>query len=330
MHPAFSVIVFTVSSGIGYGMLFWLAINVALGNLSIVSVRIWPADLWFGLVAFGIAFIAIVAGLLSSTFHLGHPERAWRAFSQWRSSWLSREGVASVLTFVPTGLFAIGWIFLGDSSGWWLAAGIVGAACCLATVYCTAMIYGSLRPIKAWNLSDVPMVYLALSLASGAVWLGPIARIFAIPFGWSDLFVPVALALAAALKWRYWARIDAIHRGDGTGRMPTRGSAIGLPQSKSVQPLDPPHTQQNYLMKEMGFAVARRHATKLRGLSLLLLFALPALAWLLALVLGPLSQIVALAIGALAMTIGLLIERWLFFAEAKHTVMLYYRDNETR
>ena len=73
----------------------------------------------------GLALGLISAGLLSSAGHLGRPERAWRAFSQWRSSWLSREGVASVATFVPAGLFAIGWVFLGRTDGWVAVAGLL-------------------------------------------------------------------------------------------------------------------------------------------------------------------------------------------------------------
>src|SRR5574339_13420 len=113
MHPALSVIVFTVSSGIGYGMLFWLTVNVAFGDWRVAGVTQWSPERGFGIAVFGVAFALIVAGLLSSTLHLGHPERAWRALSQWRSSWLSREGVMAILTFVPIGLFAIGWVILG-------------------------------------------------------------------------------------------------------------------------------------------------------------------------------------------------------------------------
>ncbi|MCK5623016.1 MAG: dimethyl sulfoxide reductase anchor subunit, partial [Alphaproteobacteria bacterium] len=104
MHPAFSVIFFTTASGAGYGLLVWLGVFGALGLL--------PPDRWFGVTAFGLAFGLVTAGLLSSTFHLGHPERAWRALTQWKTSWLSREGVVAVLTYIPTGLYAIGWIFL--------------------------------------------------------------------------------------------------------------------------------------------------------------------------------------------------------------------------
>ena len=88
MLPAYSVILFTTSAGAGYGLLFLLAIVMPRGSV--------PLDTSFAVVSMGLALVLITIGLLSSTFHLGHPERAWRAMSQWRSSWLSREGVAAV------------------------------------------------------------------------------------------------------------------------------------------------------------------------------------------------------------------------------------------
>ena len=81
MHPALSVISFTTLSGMGYGLAFVLALGH--GNPAALSTKIaWVAAL--GLIS---------VGFLASTFHLGNPQRAWRAVSQWRSSWLSREGV---------------------------------------------------------------------------------------------------------------------------------------------------------------------------------------------------------------------------------------------
>src|SRR5690242_347938 len=132
MHPAYSVIFFTSASGGGYLLLALLGLLGAFGIL--------PADPVLGVVGFGVGFVMVTAGLLSSTFHLGHPERAWRAFSQWRSSWLSREGVLSVATFLPSGLLAIVWVFFGRAP---LVLAILTVAFALATVSATAMIYAS-------------------------------------------------------------------------------------------------------------------------------------------------------------------------------------------
>ncbi|MEM9784774.1 MAG: DmsC/YnfH family molybdoenzyme membrane anchor subunit, partial [Pseudomonadota bacterium] len=98
MHPAKSVILFTTASGAGYGLLIWLAIFSATGAIA--------PDRGFGLIAFTLSLGLVTGGLLSSTLHLGHPERAWRAMSQWRTSWLSREGVAALVTYAPALLFA--------------------------------------------------------------------------------------------------------------------------------------------------------------------------------------------------------------------------------
>ena len=112
MHPAYSVILFTTASGAGYGLLFGLALFTLVGGL--------PEDPAFWLGGAGLAFAMVTFGLLASTAHLGHPERAWRALSQWRSSWLSREGVAAVLSYPVAGLFALDRLFAapgGDLDG---------------------------------------------------------------------------------------------------------------------------------------------------------------------------------------------------------------------
>ena len=143
MHPAYSVILFTTASGAGYGLLALLGlVGFNHGQAS---------SLAFGLTAMVIALGLITVGLLSSTFHLGHPERAWRAFSQWRSSWLSREGVAAVITYVPALLFGLAWSGLIEAPGLIGPLGLLTAVMAMVTVFCTAKIYSTLTTIRAWN-----------------------------------------------------------------------------------------------------------------------------------------------------------------------------------
>src|ERR1700755_2146976 len=108
MHPALSIVFFTTASGAGFALLLLLGLGAPL--------RLGPPSPSFGFTALALAVLLAIAGLASSAFHLGRPERAWRAFSQWRSSWLSREGVCSVLTFLPAAVFVIGWVGFGRSS----------------------------------------------------------------------------------------------------------------------------------------------------------------------------------------------------------------------
>src|SRR6476660_8256187 len=101
MHPALSIIFFTTSSGVGFALLTLLGLGAPLD--------LFPPSESFAGVALVMAALLTAAGLASSAVHLGRPARAWRAFSQWRSSWLSREGVLAVLTLVTAGVFGIGW-----------------------------------------------------------------------------------------------------------------------------------------------------------------------------------------------------------------------------
>ena len=309
MHPAFSVIFFTTASGAGYGLLFLLGLAAAFGLL--------PPDPWLGLVGFGLSLGLISVGLLSSTAHLGRPERAWRAFSQWRSSWLSREGVSSVATYVPAVALAFGWVILQASGGWMALAGALAALGAVATVIMTAMIYASLKPIAEWNGPWTLPAYLVFAAMTGLTLLNALLAIFG-PASRLVAVLAVILALAGwAVKRGYWA-----YRDSGKGQ-PTANQALGLGEGQ-IRQVQSPHSEQNYLLKEMGYRVARKHAARLRLIAQCLAFALPAVCLLLSLLLpGPLALVLALAAVPLQLA-GMLVERWLFFAEARHTVTLYY------
>jgi DMSO reductase anchor subunit len=312
MHPAYSVIVFTTASGAGYGLLIGLAI---VGGLGLV-----PRDPWIGFTGLGLALALITGGLLSSTLHLGRPERAWRAFSQWRSSWLSREGVASLVTYVPTGLLGLGWVFGEFVPGQIAIGALLVIPCALGTLWCTGMIYASLPTIRAWHQPLVAPLYVLLGLGTGTVLLTVVLASFGHDARWAAGCAALLLEAAWVTKRRYWQAIDK------QAKLASAETATGLGRFGTVRPLDPPHTQPNYVMREMGYQVARRHAVRLRLLASVLLFAVPIAALLI--VLLDVSAAVRIALSLLAVlstATGVLTERWLFFAEAEHVVVVYYR-----
>ena len=309
MHPAFSVVFFTTASGAGYGLLALLGVFAALGLV--------PPDLWLGLIGLGLALALISAGLLSSTAHLGRPERAWRAFSQWRTSWLSREGVFSVATYVPAGLFAIGWVFLGRLDGWVALMGLLAAVGAVVTVCTTAMIYASLRPIAQWSSSFTLPGYVLFAGMTGAVLFNALLHLFGLAL--PAVGVIAALAIVAGWVWKImtWRHNDAL------GQVSTLNSATGL-EGGTVRSVEWPHTEENYLLKEMGYRIARKHAAKLRLVVHALAFAIPLALTVVALLAGGALAVFAAVLAVIAQAPGMLTERWLFFAEAKHTVTLYY------
>ena len=308
MHPAFSVIFFTTASGAGYGLLALLGLMAFL--------QILPANSLFGAVSIGLALLLITAGLFSSAFHLGHPERAWRAMSQWRTSWLSREGLIAIIGYVPALYFAYGWVVQQDNSGLYGLVGLLVAVLSIATVFITSMIYASLKTIRQWSNRWVPPGYILFSLMTGAVLLNALLHWFAI--GAINTGVLLVAVGSATLKLRYWKSID------NSEPESTAETATGLGELGSVSLVQSPHTEDNYLLKEMGFQIGRKHARKLRKITLLLAFLLPAIFTLLAFAEITVISTVAVTLAAMSALAGIVVERWLFFAEATHTVTLYY------
>ncbi len=298
MHPAPSVIIFTTLSGLGFGLLVWL-------GLGLVTPTGWTAFAFFA-----IAYLLAVGGLIASVFHLGHPERALKAFTQWRTSWLSREAWASVGALIVMALYGAGLVFFARH---WAPLGWLGAALCLAAVLATSMIYTQMRTVPRWRTWLTPALFLALSLAGGALLAG------------QAMLALILLPVAAFLQIAWWLRGDSALAKSGTDL----ASATGLGPIGAPRAFEPPHTGTSYLTREFIHVVGRRHAQTLRILAFALGYALPvaalALPW----------PHVAAALAVLSHVAGILAARWLFFAEAEHVVGLYYgarrpQGNETR
>jgi DMSO reductase anchor subunit len=307
MRPSASILLLTTVTGFAFGLLAWVGAYTALGLL--------PAEPHFALTGIAVGLFLASVGLAASLLHLGRMDRAWRAFSQWRSSWLSREGVGAVLIY-PVAILLAAALRL-DHGG--IVTRLLGAALMvtsLATVLCTAMIYASLKPIRQWHNSHTAPDYLIYAAFSGALLFAVLDTVLLGTTGSADLIAAAAAAAALIAKRAYWHHVDA------QTPLASLAAAIGLPKDREVRPLDAPHFTENYVLREMGFVVARRHGARLRRIALGLGFGAPLGLCLLASlsVLPRAATAVALACAVM----GLLTERWLFFAEATHVSALYY------
>ncbi|WP_300059088.1 DmsC/YnfH family molybdoenzyme membrane anchor subunit [uncultured Roseobacter sp.] len=287
MHPAPSVIFFTTFSGLGFGLLFFL-------GLGFPGVTGWTAFAFFA-----IAYLMAVGGLMASTFHLGRPERAIKAFTQWRSSWLSREAWCAVGALVLMGLYGLGLVFFDAR---WTVLGLLGALFSMATVFTTSMIYTQLKTIPRWNMKLTPVKFLSLSLAGGALLAGQVS------------IALVLLVIAGLVQLYTWVEGDKAFNASGTNM----ATATGLGNIGHVRAFEPPHTGTNYLLKEFVHVIGRKHSQKLRVIALGLMTIAPII--LLAL---PFSHVLGV-LAILSHIAGVLTARWLFFAEAEHVVGLYY------
>jgi sulfite dehydrogenase (quinone) subunit SoeC len=307
MHPAFSVIFFTVASGAGFGLfsLLYIADIFKLGGG-------FSQD---QLIAGGLLAMALVVfGLLSSTFHLANPKNAWRAVSRFRTSWLSREGVFAI-AFMPIALIYLASIMF-DAPQWLREiSGFLTAMLAWITVFSTGMIYACLKTIRQWNTPLVPANYLALGYASGSLLLLLGAVIAGLEITPYIAMAALILSVAAVLKaiYYFWIR--------SPGLTPTINTATGLTRAQ-VKLLDTGHTHGTFLTQEFGFRLARQKASLLKVFVFALGFLVPGLmlAWVFDQQGGQTAAIVA----ALSGIAGAAVERWLFFAEARHVVNLYH------
>ncbi len=288
MHPAASVIIFTALSGLGFGLLTFLG----LGQPNVTG--------WSAFAFFFIAFALAVGGLLASTFHLGNPQRAMKAFSQWRTSWLSREGVIAVAALLVMGLYAALLIFADLRI---IPLGWLGSALSIAAVFCTSMIYGQLKTVPRWNMPTTPVLFLLYALSGGALLAAQLHLAF---------FLLIALTLIQVLSWM---------RGDMSFAVAghTIETATGLGHLGKVRLLESPHSGENYLTREMVHVIGRKHAMKLRVIAAVC-FGLIPIVVLAGFELNHYSVVLII----LLHIFGLFISRWLFFAEAEHVVGLYY------
>jgi DMSO reductase anchor subunit len=288
MHPAPSVIVFTSISGLGFGYFIWLGLGMP--------------DLygWEAFAAFFVAYAFSVGGLLASVFHLANKKNVIYSFSQWQTSWLSREGVLSVITLLAFAVFAIGRIFFNTALPLF---GYLGAALAILTVFSTSMIYTQLKTVPRWNMPINPVLFLLYSIAGGAL------------LSMQPKVAGILLILLTALQIAGWMMGDKRLAESGS----TKGTATGLNTIGQVRLLESAHTSRNYILDEMVHIVGRKHAQKLRMIAVAALGVVPVVL----LLLLPPSLIVTLV--ALAIhVVGVFASRWLFFAEAEHVVGLYY------
>ena len=292
MKPATSLIIFTVLSGFGFGLLFWLNLNLH------------SSEIFSDAVAFLIAFMVTIVGLISSSFHLGNPQRALLSFTQWRSSWLSREAGLAVITLLTSFIYVILIVFYQIKVSW---LGYTAAAFCLITIFATAMIYTQMKTVPRWNMKVTPLLFLIYGIAGSSVVLNQTA------FS-GGLFL--ILGIIQIITWKI-----GDYQYDKISHI---GTATGLSDDKiKVRMLEPPHTGSNYLLKEMVHIVAQKHIHKLRWISLTLLCLVPALLCF-SFTIATIHNLTILMVVSLTNLMGTFVSRWLFFFFFEQVVGLYY------
>jgi sulfite dehydrogenase (quinone) subunit SoeC len=303
VNPAYSVILLTTLTGAGQGLFLALFAAELAGPAA-------PPFLATGAAA---ALALNALGLLASFFHLGHPERAWRAAAMWRTSWLSREVIA--LPLFMAGLAAWG---AAHFFGWpgTRQLGVAASLLCLALFVCTAMIYASIKFLREWASPLTLVNYTLLGCASGctlatvlAAWLAPaLTRPYAIT---------AALLTAAGLA----TRALSLRRNAALKPKSTLQTALGIKHPRIEQKAQG-CMGGSFNTREFFHGRPVLFLRNVKWLFLALAFVLPiALLVAGATATSPLWFALAFAL----QYVGLLAERWYFFAQANHPQNLYYQ-----
>ena len=164
------------------------------------------------------------------------------------------------------------------------------------------MIYAQLKTVPRWNTPLTCILFVVLALTGGAILTANV-----------DMAL-LLLMCAGVVQIAYWLYGDQALSKSGT----TMATATGLGIIGKVRAFEPPHTGTNYLLHEFVYLVGRKHASKLRVISLTLMIGTPVLIF--SIPLTPMTVLIAI----IAHIAGLFVSRWLFFAQAEHVVGLYY------
>jgi len=323
MRPAFSVIFLTTLIGAGQGL--FLALVAGQFYWVIGATQVAEAENFYAIGSL-LALALLSAGLLSSFFHLAHPERAWRAASQWRTSWLSREVIALPAVMGLLMLYgALHWLefrpvlmTFGNMKDLDLtmATGYLGAAMVVTLFICTGMIYACMRFIQQWASPLTVLNFSLMGSASGFVLATAYAAYMASPL--VDFFAGGAILLSTSALM---GRLASLWRNKTLKPLSSIQSAVGL-HHRNLRQLTRGFTASAFNLKEFFHPGSPALVPILTMAYLSLAFALP-LALMLLSLRGETLTLFTLAF--IVQYAGLIIERWVFFAEASHPQNLYYQ-----
>jgi len=310
MHPAFSVIFLTTLIGAGQGLFLALVLGQAYGALTGQPAA--PGFLAGGAL---LSLVLLGLGLFASFFHLGHPERAWRAVARWRTSWLSREVIA-----LPAFMFVVFLYALGTWLGWstetlaWVA--LVGVVLDFTLFVCTGMIYACIKFLREWATPLTVVNFIVLGSASGFTLAAAIA-----PLGAPQLTQPYATLALVLTFLGFLTRSASLARNARLKPKSTLQSAIGV-RHPQIKQRSMGFMGGSFNTREFFHGASRLVMAQIRVVFILGAFILPLTFLALGLTTGA-AWWYALAI--LVQYGGLVAERWFFFAQANHPQNLYYQ-----
>ena len=316
MHPAFSVIFFTVTSGAGYGLISLLS----LCQFSHYGIFLDKSTFF---ITAAVAISLFTMGLISSTFHLANPKNAWRAFMRFRTSWLAREGLLAIL-FYPLLFLYLYLTYIDFQIENFILMqffSFIIFIFAVVIIYCTGMIYACLKTIPQWNTFWTPINYISIGIFLGGLIFFFILDLYNYEVSLYKSYLLVFIILAFVLKALYYFNIRTPRHNIGQAT----NAAIKLKDTK-VRLLDVGHTGGTFLTDEFGYKVAEKKLFRVKLFSMIGGFLMP---FILIYIHSFIYENLVICFMAIFLAFfGMVAERWLFFAQAKHVVNLYHGSQQ--
>ena len=323
MNPAFSVIFLTTLTGVGQGLFLALVTGQSYAAVGFINIENATRFYAHGSI---IALVFLIAGLIASFFHLGHPERAWRSAAMWRTSWLSREviilPVFMGVVFIYGFMHFLGWDYTvlqtqnplqGRAS---LFIGILGTLLCFILFICTGMIYACLKFMQEWHHPLTIINYILFGAASGYLLACALSahestslmNLYGI---WATILTGMVLI----------TRTASLIRNTRIKYKSNMQTAIGV-RHEHIEQKAQGAMGGSFNTREFFHGKSTAFFKSIKWIFLVLVFPMPiALLWA-----GMQMEKDVLLFAAFGIQyIGLIAERWFFFAQAKHPQNLYYR-----
>ena len=327
MHPPFSMVFLTTLIGAGQGLFLALFTGQVFSQFKLLQEH----DSQFFIIGTALSVLLLCMGLFSAFFHLGRPERAWRSATRWKTSWLSREIIALPAALGAVALYGLAH-FLGYTEPLMITEGgtqidptlLIGLLATVAVYIlfvCTGMIYAGIKFLQEWHTPLTVINYILLGTASGFTIATALAAYLAngdnslVPFyaTWAIVFTFLALVTRSAslIRNRYYIKPKSDLR-----------SAIGI-NHKNIKQIAQGSMGGSFNTREYFHGKSAGFVSNMKIVFLVLVFAIPLI--LLVLTFN-LSGFIIPLLAVFIQYIGLMVERWVFFADANHPQNLYYQQ----
>lgn len=314
MKPPFSVIFFTTLAGMGQGLFLLLGLTQLFTANANLSTPIFA-------VGGSISVILLLIGMIASIFHLGHPERAWRAASRWRTSWLSREVIVLPILIGLVAVYSAGNLFPQVAQQFFpvnliKTIEIAGIIMALLLFVCTGMIYASLKFMQEWHSPLVVLNFILLGCSSGFLLAAVLASCD--QFEFTSLYLNCAIA---SLVISLINRSYLLFRNKRLRPISTLQSAIGI-NNPQIRQISSGAIAPTFNRHQFNHGKSYYFIRSIKWIFLVMVFVIPLLL-MLGYIINPVGWL--LMMGLVVQYLGLIAERWYFFAEANHPQNIYYQ-----